>query len=460
MPEWLKSATEEPSMPAPGALSEWFRETQTGDRGGIPPPKPDSLEAPSSSGQDVDSLLGADMPDWFSVPESPGEEKSSEPMPASDLLAPVDLPAWVQAMRPVDSVIAETPGLESQPTEKEGPLAGLRGVIPAAPIGSALRPKPISLKLQANDEQQAGAVLLEQILASETNPKPLMTTAYVASQEMLRRALGALFILVLSGMVFLGTQSMPVSAVLPPHVSSVSNAVAGIPSNSSVLIILDYEPALAGELEAVGGPMLDQMALLSRPRLSFLATSPNSSALVDRLLRNTNISLPAPNGLDYQFGKDYLKLGYLPGGASGVLEFVDSPVAALPSAGVNTFSEYAAVILLTDHSESARVWVEQLDARKQVDPSLANQPLLVAASAQAGPLLQPYVSSRQITGLINGIADAARYEYINNSRPGIIRRYWDAFGVGLFMAVLIIGIGSLWSLAAGIRARRTEAELG
>jgi hypothetical protein len=316
------------------------------------------------------------------------------------------------------------------------------------------------LKLQASDEQHAGAVLLEKILAGETNPKPLVTTAYVASQRALRWVLSGLFIIVLSGMIILGTQSMPISAALPEQVALVSDAVARIPRDSSVLIVVDYDPALAGELEAVSGPMLNQMALTSRPRLSFLSTSPNSAALVDRLLRNTNISLPPPNGLDYKTGAEYFNLGYLPGGASGVLEFVESPNMAMPSAGIDTVAEYAAVILLTDHSESARTWVEQLDARKQADPSLSNQPLLVAASAQAGPLLQPYVSSRQITGMVSGLSDAARYEFVNNSRPGLARRYWDSFGVGLFMAVVIIALGSLWSLVAGIRARRAEAELG
>lgn len=458
-------------MPAPGALSDWFRELKPGgtDEAQLSTPQPvssepdffaPSVDSSSLSNQDVDSLLSAEMPDWFSTPVSETEDKPAQTIPGADSLAPVDLPAWVQAMRPVESVISEAPSMESQPTEKEGPLAGLRGVIPAAPIGSALRPKPISLKLQASEEQQAGAVLLEQILAGESNPKPLVTSAYVASQRTLRWVLSGLFIIVLSAMLSLGTQSMPIPAALPDQVAFVSNAVASIPRDSAVLIVLDYDPALAGELEAVSGPMLDQMALLSRPRLSFLATSPNSSALVDRLLRNTNINLPPPTGLDYKTGVDYFNLGYLPGGASGVLEFVTSPNMAIPSAGINAISEYAAVILLTDHSESARTWVEQLDARKQVDPSLSNQPLLVAASAQAGPLLQPYVSSRQITGMVSGLADAARYEFVNNTRPGIARRYWDSFGVGLFMAVIIIALGSMWSLVSGFRARRAEAELG
>ena len=442
-------------MPPPGALSEWFRESSSGsaDETLLSQPQPGSAE-------NVDSILSSDLPDWFSSSETGEEAKSVPAVSGEDALAPVDLPAWVQAMRPVESIVEEAPSVESQPTEREGPLAGLRGVIPAAPIGSALRPKPISLKLQASDEQQAGAVILEQILAGETNAKPLVTTPFVASQRVLRWVLSGLFIIVLGVMIFLGTQSMPVSAVLPAHVSSVSSAVANIPPGSSVLVIIDYEPALAGELEAVSGPMLDQLALLIRPRLSFVATSPNSSALVERLLINTRLSLPQPNGSGYVSGVDYFNLGYLPGGASGVVEFVESPDSALPFASVDSFSEYAAVIVLTDHSESARVWVEQLDARKQVDPSLANQPLLVAASAQAGPLLQPYVASRQINGMVNGISDAARYEFVNNSRPGIVRRYWDSFGVGLFMAIIIITIGSLWSVVAGIRARRAEAEFG
>ena len=71
------------------------------------------------------------------------------------------------------------------------------------------------------------------------------------------------------------------------------------------------------------------------------------------------------------------------------------PQPCLPAANVGSFSEYAAVIVMSDHAESGRVWVEQLQNRKQLDPALANQPLLVIASAQAGPLLQPYVSSRQ-----------------------------------------------------------------
>jgi hypothetical protein len=191
--------------------------------------------------------------------------------------------------------------------------------------------------------------------------------------------------------------------------------------------------------------------MLSHPNFSFISTSPNGAALVERLMSNTKIN-PA--------GSQYLNLGYLPGGATGVLGFIEAPTQVNSFADVQSFSEYSALIVLSDHAESGRVWVEQLQNQKQVDPALTNQPLLVVASAQAGPLLQPYVLSGQITGMISGISDAARYEFVNNSQPGIARSYWDTFGVGLMMSIAVIIVGSLWSLFTGIRARRADAKQG
>jgi hypothetical protein len=452
-------------MPAPGALSDWFRETD------LAPLPPTSAEvAPSnvaaSSSADVDSLFSVDVPDWLSQPE-PERTQPPSKISRDDSLAPVDLPSWVQAMRPTDSAISGGPGRDDQYGEKKSALAGLEGVIPVAPIGSSRRPKTVSLKLQPTDEQFAGAALLEKILASETEPRTIVTPTTILSQRMLGWSLSALFLIVLSLMAFMRTTSMPVSASLPPEIGSISSAFARLPQNPLVLVVMDYEPALAGEMEAVSGPLLDQLVLTTRARLAFVSTSPNGAALVRRLLTNTGIGLPAPNGLGYTPGESYVNLGYLPGGFAGVRRFLENPAAVLPEAGqvenfsVTKFTDYAAVIVLTDDAESGRVWIEQLYARNRADRTFFSvQPVLFATSAQAGPMLQPYYSSRQITGLVSGLSNAARYEFVNNTRPGIARRYWDSFGVGLLMAVVLIVIGGLWGLAAGLRPRRAGGEAG
>lgn len=352
----------------------------------------------------------------------------------------------------MEAVITETaPRVEDQPAETEGPLAGLHGVIPMAAVGSSRRPRPVSLTLQASDEQQASAVLLEQILGNETTPRALMSAAVVTSQQWLRWALSGLVLLVLSAVILLRSQLLPVPAILPEEVSNLSNAVLAIPANSNVLVVIDYEPSLAGELEAIGSPLLEQIVLLGQPRLSFISTSPNGAVLTERLMSRVRESQPAAQ---------YLNLGYLPGGSTGVLGFMEAPSVIVPSSGVQSFSEYGALVVLTDQAESGRVWIEQLESQKQFDLSLTNKPLLMVASAQAGPLLQPYVSSGQITGMISGLATGARYETVNNSQLRLARSYWDTFGIGLMLAVALIIVGSLWSLYTGMRARSANAEQG
>ena len=488
IPDWLKSATESPSMPLNAEQLDHFREDykqpsapeepfswknfvpEARDEEEVTPPNPEPafvdsnefMPAPDAStltNKDVDSLFSVDMPDWLS--QSAPEET---PQPTQDIgihaeggeaLSPVDLPSWVQAMRPVEAVIAETAALDDQPAEQSGPLKGFKGVLPAIPIGSARRPQPIPLKLQATEEQQSSAAIMEQILASEMSPRAVISSPTFASQRALRQVIAFILLVVLGAVVFLRTQIMPISPVLPAEVDAVARTMEIVPDNSSVLVVVDYEPALAGELEAASGPVLNHLGLLRHPRLSFISTSSNGAGLVDRLIRNTSLNNPA--GLAYTEGQNYFNLGYLPGGESGIMTFLQSPQSVSSFADPSGFSQYSAVILLTDHSDSARSWIEQLQTLKQADPSIVNQPLLVVSSAQAGPMLQPYVSSRQVNGMVNGLADAARYETKSNVPPGITRSYWDAFGIGVILAIALIVLGSLWSLFARLRASRAEA---
>lgn len=470
VPDWLKSATEEPSMPAPGALSDWFKDDDTAAHSPLQPVPidpnfiPTPMDAESLSNQDIDSLFSVKLPDWMSESESKIEGDAPQQTPAisalsDESLAPVSLPSWVQAMRPAASAVVAEPVSTSEEAEREGPLAGLQGVIPVAPIGSSRRPKAISLKLQASDEQQLAASILETVLAGETTARAIGAQSIVTSQRILRWVVSGLFLIVLSAMIFMRTQNLPISTDLPASVRSITSIITRLPQNSSILIVIDYEPALAPELEAVSGPMLDHLVLTTHARLVFISTSPSGAGLVNRLLLNTGIS--SPLGINYQPGTNFVNLGYLPGGASGVREFIDAPSTAMPGAVEAAFSEYAAVVVLTDNGESGRLWVEQLVAKNQADAGyFAFQPLLFAASAQATPLLQPYVDSEQINGMVGGLADAARYEFVNNSRPGIARIYWDTFGIGMVLGVALMIFGSLWSLIEGLRARRNAAEAG
>ena len=111
------------------------------------------------------------------------------------------------------------------------------------------------------------------------------------------------------------------------------------------------------------------------------------------------------------------------------------------------FSDYAAVILLTDQAETARAWVEQTTSRRGASP------LLVVSSAQAAPMIQPYLLSGQVNGLVSGFLGGAAFES-SNGLGTPVRGYWDAYNFATLLAALLIVLGSLWNLIAGARSRR------
>lgn len=83
--------------------------------------------------------------------------------------------------------------------------------------------------------------------------------------------------------------------------------------------------------------------------------------------------------------------------------------------------------------------------------------MIVISSAQAGPMLMPYFHSGQVNGLISGLNGAAAAELANQGLPGYIRRYWDAYSLGIIMASLLMTLGAAWSFWAGYRERQEQA---
>jgi hypothetical protein len=71
-------------------------------------------------------------------------------------------------------------------------------------------------------------------------------------------------------------------------------------------------------------------------------------------------------------------------------------------------------------------------------------------------MIQPYYQSGQVDGLVTGLDGSAPIERVNSGRPGVVRHYWDAYGFGLLTAVVLITLGSLWSLFAGWQASRSK----
>jgi len=412
---------------------------------------PAEMETPQD-GQ-ADDLFSSDMPDWLSN-IAPSELKSAEAKePTQQNIAPAELPSWVQAMRPVETALPSEPALTVEgPLEDRGPLAGLRGVLPLAGIIQPGKPKPQSIRLQADEAQQASAALLEQMLAAESEARPLRGGGAIASQSALRWAITAALLVIVVLSLATRLQITPLPTSLPAESASILPTLELLPEGAPVLMIFDYDPALAGELESAAVPLLDRFLASRRPRVTVLSTSPTGPALADKLFAHEL------KDLAYQSGTEYLNLGYLPGNNAGMLYFAEYPRKAIPSSAwdlpaaqdVTRLGDFAAILLFTDQSETARAWIEQTSLQR------AGRPMIVIASAQAAPMILPYAQSGQIAGLAGGLHGGAIFTSSAAESPA--RAYWDAYQFAALFAAAMIVLGGLWNFFAGLRARRQGME--
>jgi predicted alpha/beta hydrolase family esterase len=106
---------------------------------------------------------------------------------------------------------------------------------------------------------------------------------------------------------------------------------------------------------------------------------------------------------------------------------------------ITSIEDFNAVIVLTNDSDTARNWVEQVGPRLRQ----ANKPLLFVSSSQAEPLILPYYQATpsQVQGLIGGLAGGVAYSRSvgNFQQNGV----WDAYSIGVTVSILIIIIGSI-----------------
>ncbi len=428
-----------------------------------------SIEAENSASvlsteneQNVDSILSMEMPDWLSgfTPSEPETQQPQAAAPTDDDLRPAELPSWVQAMRPVESVISETAAdSDDEDVEKVGPLAGFHNVLPVLPdLLKTSKPKVYSIKLQMDETQRAQSALLEQLLSSENAAYEVATPKPVLTFKPLRWAIAIVLLLAALVPAILGSRFVPAptpGATSGP-VFAFQKTVAEIADASPVLVVVDYQPGMAAEMEAVSDSVLKHLASRNA-RLAFVTTLPVGNYMSSRLA----LKLNTPQAVD---------LGYLPGGAAGVQVFANSPTTTvgrtiLPEGVTNLWqstvmdnrvqnlADFAALVVLTDDPDDGRLWIEQTALAR------SDTPILMVTSAQAAPMLRPFFDSGQVQGMISGLEGGILYEQMTGLPDGVIRTtYWDGFGLVSIAAELLILVGGIWGLLTGIRARRESLE--
>jgi hypothetical protein len=443
-PEESLGTEADEKLPA-DAVTDWMSEVSEEDEG---KPEPDSA-APFLPDQEISD--SQEIPHWLNdaliEEESPGsiEDEDLPEIPISS-----DAPGSSLEDLPVTPFSDETLG----DLENAGPLAGLKGILSAeAGAARAKTPKAYSSSLRISSSQRAHIELLTGLVEEEGQPLPLPERKALSQQNVMRWVIGlVLFVAVLWPLV-VSSEQMPFP-VYDEGSSEVNRLINQLPENARVLVGFDFEPGLAAELEAAADPVIyhimDQGALLT-----LISTSPNGPILAERFMQSTQ------SGHQYINGLDYINLGYLPGGAAGLVSFLDNPQGTIsfsidgiplweteggsnvPVLGdIDQVTDYEMVLVMVDDPETARAWIEQLGPRLS-DP-LELTSLVLITSAQLEPVVRPYYDGipQMVNGLVVGLRGGAAYARLVGGED-LLSQYWDAFSWGTFVAAMLILVGGL-----------------
>jgi F0F1-type ATP synthase membrane subunit c/vacuolar-type H+-ATPase subunit K len=192
---------------------------------------------------------------------------------------------------------------------------------------------------------------------------------------------------------------------------------------------------------------------------SILSTVPTGPALARDLISSVR---PASSG--YQQEK-IAYLGYLPGGSTGMLDFIHNPRSSMPlmdtgryawtypaTQAINSIQDYAGVLIITENSEIGRAWLEQLYA------FMPDRPVMMVVSAQSAPLMRPYLDSSQLKGLIGGRVEGAMYDRIMEA-PARNPAVNASYQAGMLLAAALIAMGGIFGLLQSVINRRPPAPM-
>lgn len=474
---FMPEGEEEAAMPAPlteggtaggdeeldwlKELESAFPETVAETKAETPLPSSAPFTFDEETLAELPPVSEASVPEWLaSVAQEAPEEQAEE----AAAIEPGTLPSWLEAMRPTSADGSLPPELAEAPVENVGPLAGLRAVLPAEPdILQTRKPPVYSSRLQISDLQAQRAELLAELIKTEGEPRPVPGRPVITPQHILRSLIFLVLLVAIAAPLTLGTPQIARPAA-PAETVAVGILIERLPANAPVLLAVDFQPAAAGEMDAVAGAVLDHL-MRRGVFLVLVSTSPTGAYQGEYLVQQASLL----SGYPHVAGVNYLNLGFIPGGESGLQAFGYAPQQILPlDVGANrvwdhpvlqnvrSAADFAMTLVLTENAETARAWIEQYR------PAIGAQPLVMLVSAQVEPYMHPYLegASGQVQALIAGLAGSAAYEQ-TWQRVGYASIYWSSYGLAVYAAVLTIVLAGLMNLALiFIKQRQRTASTG
>jgi hypothetical protein len=219
------------------------------------------------------------------------------------------------------------------------------------------------------------------------------------------------------------------------------NEIQALPEGSMVMLSCDYDPGSKAELYPMNVAVVQQLCMkkIKFVGISLWGTGPPMMEMAFQQV--------AVNQYHYKYGEDFVNLGFKEGREAVMVEMGRSirqafpqdlygtPITQIPlMAKVENYNSFPLLINVSAGYPGTKEYVQYTQGRFKIR-------LLAAAPAVSVPEFSAYYQSKQISGMLTGIAGGAEYEILIN-HPAVCTRAMDGISIGHIVIILFILMGN------------------
>lgn len=229
------------------------------------------------------------------------------------------------------------------------------------------------------------------------------------------------------------------------------DTINGLKPGEVVILSVDINSGAWGELAAGGIVLTQHLFQIPGVKIVVVAFDVQGSMFADRILGSVN-----KYGKEY--GKDYVLLGFVPGGKAvgGAAlandihkvfqkDFYGKDVSSLPM--MEKIRSYKDISVIVDVD-----WGQGIEAFLYQWVAPYKSRLIAHMTSQMSPTFEPHYSAGNIIGFIIGVRGAAEYELLAK-RPGVGVATTDALSASHLLVVLSVIAGNIVYLSVKRRRR-------
>ena len=238
-----------------------------------------------------------------------------------------------------------------------------------------------------------------------------------------------------------------------PWTQALYDYIDKLPPGTPVMVAFDFDPSVRPELQPMA-VAITRHVMRKDLRLIAMTFMPAGVLLSQEVLEQ----VAQEEGK--QEGVDFVNLGFRPGGTAVFLgmgenlkrtfitDIKQQPTATLPVLrGVHDYAQLGLIVDITG-TGLTNAWIAFAHQR-------FHAPVAAGVTSVVAMDLYPYLRTKQLVGLINGIAGAAEYEMLLNSADQAVLAMPGVTAVHLLMVLLVL-IGNVAYFAS--RRRRAAPQ--